>query len=231
MLIDSHAHLNMSQFREDLPLVLERASLAGVGEILNVGYDPASIEETIALADEYPAIYAAVGIHPHHATDWNGYLEDRVKQFLLRRKVLAVGEIGLDYYRDLSPRDIQQDVFRRQIRLARQFDKPIIIHSREAFTDVIRIMKEEKAFECGGIFHAFSGGEAEAAQVLDLGFLIGIGGPLTYPRSILPAVAERLPSSAFVIETDCPYLPPQAYRGKRNEPAYVSIVEIGRAHV
>ncbi|MBU8922356.1 MAG: YchF/TatD family DNA exonuclease [Bacteroidales bacterium] len=224
MLIDSHAHMNMSQFRDDLSAVLERAALAGVGEILNVGYDPASIEETIALVDKYPAIYAAVGIHPHHATDWNGYLEDRIKQFLLRRKVLAVGEIGLDYYRDLSPRDIQQDVFRRQIGLARQFGKPIIIHCREAFPDVIRIMKEEKAFEVGGIFHAFSGGEAEAGQVLDLGFLIGIGGPLTYPKSILPAVAERLPSSSFVLETDCPYLPPQAYRGKRNEPAYVALV-------
>ncbi|MCK4537469.1 MAG: YchF/TatD family DNA exonuclease [Candidatus Krumholzibacteria bacterium] len=224
MLIDSHAHMNMSQFQGDLPAVLERAALAGVGEILNVGYDPASIDETIALADKYPTMYAALGIHPHHATDWNGYLEDRIKQLFLRRKVLAVGEIGLDYYRDLSPRDIQQDVFRRQIGLARQFGKPIIIHCREAFPDVIKIMKEEKAYECGGIFHAFSGGEEEAGQVLELGFLIGIGGPLTYPRSILPAVAERLPSSSFVLETDCPYLPPQAYRGKRNEPAYVSLV-------
>ncbi len=224
MLIDSHAHLNMSQFDADLSAVIERASLAGVGEILNVGYDPASIEETLALVDKYPMVYAALGIHPHNASDWNGYLEDRIKQFLLRRKVLAFGEIGLDYYRDLSPRDVQRDVFRRQIGLALRFKKPILVHCREAFDDVMRILEEEGAGETGGIFHAFSGGDREAEKVLDLGFLVGIGGPLTYRNSTLPGVAAMLPSSAFVLETDCPYLPPEPYRGKRNEPAYVAIV-------
>lgn len=224
MLIDSHAHLNMKEFAEDLSAVMERAAAAGVGEMLNVGYDPASIDETLALVDTWPVVYAALGIHPHHATDWNGFLEDRIKQLLLRRKVLALGEIGLDYYRDLSPRDVQRDIFRRQIGIALRFGKPIIVHCRDAFDDVIRILQEEGAKDAGGIFHAFSGGEREAEKVLGLGFLIGIGGPLTYRNSRLPAVAERLPSSTFVLETDCPYLPPVPYRGKRNEPAYVSIV-------
>ncbi len=224
MLVDSHAHLNMPQFEADLPAVIERASLAGIGEILNVGYDPESIDGTLALVDEYPTIYAALGVHPHNASDWNANLEEKIKQLLLRRKVIAYGEIGLDYYRDLSPRDTQCEVFRRQIGLALRFKKPIVVHCREAFNDVIRILNEEGAGEAGGIFHAFSGGDREAEKVLELGFLIGIGGTLTYKNSSLPGVASRLPSSAFVLETDCPYLPPEPHRGKRNEPAYVAIV-------
>lgn len=224
MLIDSHAHLNMSQFYGDLPAVLERARAAGVGEILNVGYDPASIDETVALADEYGNVYAALGIHPHHATEWNTELENRIKRLLLRRKVLGVGEIGLDYYRDLSPRDVQQDVFRRQIGIALRFSKPMIIHCRDAFEDVMKILEDEGASESGGIFHAFSGGIDEAVRVLGLGFLLGIGGPLTYKNSRLPDVVARLQSNSFVLETDCPYLPPVPYRGKRNEPAYITYV-------
>jgi TatD DNase family protein len=224
MLIDSHAHLDMQQFDEDREAAIYRALEAGVGEILNVGYDESTIDGTLRLADEYGSIWAAVGIHPHNASDWDERLEEKIKQLVLRRKVLAVGEIGLDYYRDLSPRDVQQDVFRRQIGLALYFEKPVIVHCRDAFDDVIRILREEGAHRAGGIFHAFSGGEREAEAVLSLGFLIGIGGPLTYPKSKLPAVAEMLPSSAFVLETDCPYLPPQQYRGKRNEPAYVRLV-------
>jgi TatD DNase family protein len=223
MLIDSHAHLNMSHFRDDLDRVMERARAAGVGEILNVGYDPSSIDETVSLTERYAEVYAAVGIHPHEAKSWNAELERRIKQLILRKKVLALGEIGLDYYRDLSPRDVQRDVFRRQIGIARYFEKPIVVHCRDAFHDVIDILRKERAYELGGIFHAFSGGIPEAREVIDLGFLIGIGGPLTYKKSRLPDVAARLPSSSLLVETDCPYLPPVPYRGKRNEPAYVRI--------
>jgi TatD DNase family protein len=224
MLIDSHAHLDMEQFDGDRHEALSRALEAGVGEILNVGYDASTIDSTLRLADEHPPVWAALGIHPHNASEWDDSLEEKLKQLLLRRKVLAVGEIGLDYYRDISPREKQREVFRRQIGIALYFDKPLVIHCRDAFDDVIRILREEGAAEAGGIFHAFSGGEREAAAVLGLGFLIGIGGPLTYRNSKLPEVAVRLPSSAFVLETDCPYLPPEPYRGKRNEPAYVGIV-------
>ncbi|MBN2070766.1 MAG: YchF/TatD family DNA exonuclease [Candidatus Krumholzibacteriota bacterium] len=224
MLIDSHAHLNMSEFRDDFGEVMERAGKAGIGEILNVGYDPSSIDATIALAEKYPGIYAAAGIHPHHATDWSPSLEEKIKPLLLKKKVLAVGEIGLDYYRDLSPRDVQQDVLRRQIGLALRFSKPIVIHCRDAFEDLVRILEEEGASRAGGIFHAFSGGPDELAKILELGFIVGIGGPLTYKNSKLPDIVERLPSSGFVLETDCPYLTPVPYRGKRNEPAYVKII-------
>jgi TatD DNase family protein len=223
MLIDSHAHLDMNPFRDDLDEVLERARDAGVGEILNICYDPTSIDRTMALTERYDDVYAAVGIHPHEARNWTNDLERRIKQLLLRKKVLALGETGLDYYRDLSPREVQRDVFRRQIGIACYFEKPIVVHCRDAFRDVADILREEGANEVGGIFHAFSGGLDEAREVIDLGFHIGIGGPLTYKKSKLPDVASRLPSSAFVVETDCPYLPPVPYRGKRNEPAYVRI--------
>ncbi|MBN2184469.1 MAG: YchF/TatD family DNA exonuclease [Candidatus Krumholzibacteriota bacterium] len=224
MLIDSHAHLNMQQFAGDLQEVMDRAREAGVGEILNIGFDPASIDETLELADRYGNVYAALGIHPHNAADWSDGLEDRLKRLLLRKKVVAVGEIGLDYYRDLSPRDVQQDILRRQIGLALRFSKPMIIHCRDAFDDLVRILDQEGASEAGGIFHAFSGGADEIKEVLRLGFLAGIGGPLTYKNSQLPEVVMRMPSTSFVLETDCPYLPPVPYRGKRNEPAYLRFV-------
>lgn len=214
----------MDQFKDDRDEVVARARAAGVGEMLNVGYDPASLGRTIAVTERYPGVFGALGIHPHHAADWSEDLEKQLKEAVLRKKILAVGEIGLDYYRDLSPRERQRDVFKRQIGIALYFKKPIIVHCREAFPDVMRILREEGASEVGGIFHAFPGGLAEAGEVLELGFLIGIGGPLTYKSSRLPETASRLPSSAFILETDCPYLPPEPYRGKRNEPAYVGLV-------
>jgi TatD DNase family protein len=224
MLIDSHAHLDMQQFDADREAVICRASEAGVGEILNIGCDRETIDSTLRLADSCGQVWAALGIHPHDASGWDAGLEEKLKQLLLRRKVLAVGEIGLDYYRDISPREKQKEIFRKQIGMALYFGKPIVVHCRDAFDDVVRILREEGASEVGGIFHAFSGGEMEAEAVLGLGFLVGIGGPLTYPKSKLPGVAARLPSSAFVLETDCPYLPPQAHRGERNEPAYIRMI-------
>ena len=159
MLIDSHAHLDMQQFDGDREQVIARASEAGIGEILNVGYDESTIDSTLKLADEHGSVWAALGIHPHNAAEWDDRLEEKLKQLLLRRKVLAVGEIGLDYYRDISPREKQREVFRRQIGIALYFKKPIIVHCRDAFDDVIRILREEGASEVGGIFHAFSGGD------------------------------------------------------------------------
>ena len=224
MLVDSHAHLESKEFAGDLMEVVDRARAAGVGEILNVGYDVRSIEKTIELTERFEEVHGALGIHPHNSKDYDDALEEELKKQLLRKKVLAVGEIGLDYYRDLSPREIQRDVFRRQIGIALYFKKPIVVHCRDAFDDVMRILSEEGAGEAGGVFHAFSGGEEEARAVMELGFHIGIGGPLTYRNSKLPQVAARLPSGAILIETDCPYLPPVPHRGKRNEPAYVRLV-------
>jgi TatD DNase family protein len=214
----------MPQFAADIDAVIGRALGSGVGEVLNVGYDRAGMGETLELADGYGCVYASLGLHPHEARNWSDELESELKKSIMRRKVLAVGEIGLDYYRDLSPREVQRDVFRRQIGLALYFEKPIIVHSRQAFDDVVRILEEEGAREVGGIVHAFSGDLEEAGRVIDLGFLVGIGGPVTYRKSKLPDVVSSLPSSAFVLETDCPYLPPEPHRGKRNEPAYVGLV-------
>jgi TatD DNase family protein len=224
MLIDSHVHLNMKQFRDDLDEVVSRARAAGVGEMLQVCYDARSLDETLALTAKYPEVYGAVGIHPHDAKSWNDALAKKLDEALRGSKILAAGEMGLDYYRDLSPRETQREVFRWQIGIALERRKPIVVHSREAFLDVIAILREEGAAEVGGIFHAFSGGATEAAQVLDLGFAIGIGGPLTYRNSKLPGTVAGLPSSSFVLETDCPYLPPEPHRGERNEPSYVAIV-------
>ncbi len=224
MLIDSHVHLDMREFRGDLDAVVERAAAAGVVEMLQICYDAGSIDATVSLAERYPRVFGAAGIHPHDAKSWSGEVERRIRSALARPKILAVGEIGLDYYRDLSPRDVQRDVFRRQIRIALETRKPIVVHSREAFPDTIAILREEGASRVGGVFHAFPGGPAEAVEALAAGFLVGVGGPLTYRNSRLPETASRLPSSGFVLETDCPYLPPEPYRGKRNEPAYVSLV-------
>jgi len=224
MLVDSHAHLESAEFAADLDEVVDRAREAGVGEILNVGCDIGSIAKTIALTERYGDVYAALGIHPHNAKDFDAALEKDLEKQLLRKKVLAVGEIGLDYYRDLSPRGMQRDVFRRQIGMALYFKKPIVVHCRDAFDDVVKILSEEGAGDAGGVFHAFSGGLEEAKVVLDLGFHVGIGGPLTYRNSRLPAVAAGLPSGAILLETDCPYLPPVPHRGERNEPAYVPLV-------
>lgn len=224
MLIDSHVHLDMPQFSGDLDEVLARAEDAGIVEMLNVSYDEESMERTIELAEKYDAIYGACGIHPHDSGTFSLETDKAIKRCLLRKKIVAIGEIGLDYYRDLSPREVQRDIFRKQIGMALYFKKPIVIHSREAFDDVLMILEDEGAGEVGGIFHAFSGGEDELKRVLKLGFLIGIGGPITYKNSRLTEVIRRVPSDSFVLETDSPYLPPVPYRGKRNEPSYVAIV-------
>lgn len=224
MLVDSHAHLESVEFDGLLDEIVGRAQVAGVGEILNIGYSPATIDKTLELVERYESIYCALGVHPHNSKEFTEEYEEELKKKLLGKKVLAVGEIGLDYYRDLSPRKTQRDVFKQQIGLALYFGKPIIVHCRDAFEDVMNILREEGAGEAGGVFHAFSGGLDEAREILGLGFHLGIGGPVTYKNSKLPEVISHLPSGALLIETDCPYLPPAPYRGKRNEPAYVALV-------
>ncbi len=224
MLVDSHVHLGMKEFRGDLEAVLERAKRAGVEEMLEICYDAKSIERTLDLAERHESIFGTAGIHPHEARYWNSQVERAIKEALKHPRILAVGEIGLDFYRDLSPRDVQREVFRRQIAIALQAKKPIIIHSREAFEEVLSILREKGVDDVGGIFHAFPGTPEQASQALSLGFIIGVGGPVTYRKSRTADTAMRLPSYGFVLETDCPYLPPEPYRGKRNEPAYVAIV-------
>lgn len=222
-MIDSHVHLNHTDFAADFDQVLARAREAGVTAMVNIGFDLDSSRETVRLVDRYPFIYGAVGVHPHDAKTYDDDVERELEKLLDHDKIVAVGEIGLDFYRDLTPRDRQREVFERQIALAMRKDKPIIIHCRDAFDDVMAVLKSAGQ-TYRGIFHAFSGDDTMARQVLDLGFHIGIGGVITFKKSTLSDVVAVLPPDAYVLETDCPYLTPTPYRGKRNEPAYLAYV-------
>lgn len=219
-MIDSHVHLNHPDFGADFDDVVERAQQAGVNKMVNIGFDLPSSRETVVLTDRHAFMYGAVGVHPHDAKTYSDDVEKELETLIENPKILAVGEIGLDYYRDLTPRSEQRKVFDRQIELAQRKDMPIIIHCRDAFDDVVATLKNQ-ADRYRGIFHAFTGDREMATKVLDLGFHIGIGGVVTFKKSNLDEVVGTLPGSAFVLETDCPYLTPVPYRGKRNEPAYL----------
>lgn len=222
---DTHAHLHFPEFAADLPAVLQRARDAGVRFILTIGTDLEDSRAAVALAEREPEIYAAVGVHPHDAARaGEASLEQLQHLAEASAKVVAIGEIGLDYYRDLSPREDQVRVFGLQLGLARRVRKPVLIHCREAHADTLEILRREGAQELGGIMHCFSGSVEVARQCLDLGLLISLAGPVTYPNARkLPEVAKLTPADRLVVETDCPFLPPQPYRGKRNEPAYLPI--------
>jgi TatD DNase family protein len=226
MLIDTHAHLDSPKFDNDRDEVITRALQAGIDTIVNIGFNRETIPSTMALAEQYPFIYAAVGWHPTDAVDMK--LEEDlawIEQLCGHPKVVAIGEIGLDYYWDTSPKELQQTVFREQIRLARRVNKPIIIHNRDAHEDIVRLLREEKASEVGGIMHCFSGSWETAKQCLELNFHISFGGPVTFKNARVPKeVLERVPLDRLLLETDAPYLTPHPHRGQRNESAYVRLV-------
>lgn len=223
-LIDTHAHLDSGQFAEDLAQVLERADAAGVSQILTVGCDLASSQASVDLARKYPQIYAAVGIHPHDAAQADASGLTQLRRLLTAEaKIVAVGEIGLDYYRDRSPRPVQVQAFRDQVALAREVGLPLIVHDRDAHDDVLTILRETGAREVGGVLHCFSGDLEMAKAVLDLGFYLSFPGTITYPSNTAGReVVRGVPIESILVETDCPYLAPQAHRGRRNEPAYVT---------
>lgn len=222
--VDTHAHVTAEAFDADREEVLHRAREAGVA-IVCVGDTLASSERAIELAEGAGDIWATAGIHPHYAHEAPqapGALEAALEELLRRPRVVALGEVGLDYHYDFSPRDVQQDVLRRQVRLARKVQKPLIIHNRESTDDVVRILKEEQAWEVGGVFHCFWGDEELAATVVEMGFYVGVGGPVTFKKSDeLRAVLKTVPRERLIVETDSPYLAPVPYRGRRNEPAFV----------
>ena len=225
MLIDSHAHLDSHRFRNDLDEVIGRAQEYGVIQIVNIGYNLESSKNSLALAQDYEGIAAAVGFHPHDAAEVKDNDWSEMEMLASHEQVVAIGEMGLDYYRNLSPKDTQKDVFRRQIRMAKRIGKPIIIHDRDAHLDVLTMLREESAGENGGVMHCFSGSKETARECMDLGFNISIAGPVTFtnaPR--LQEVAQYIPLDRLMVETDCPYLAPVPHRGKRNEPAFVRFV-------
>jgi len=222
-LIDSHCHLDDSQFDEDRGQVIERALAAGVGRMLAIGTGngPPDLEAGLRLAREYPFVYATVGVHPHDAAKATPETFAAMRALLADEKVLAVGEIGLDYHYDFSPREVQREVFIEQLDLAGGAGKPVVIHTREAWEDTLRLLRER--FPLGrGILHCFTGGLEEARQALDLGMFLSFGGVLTFPKSEAVREAARLaPEDRLLVETDAPYLAPAPKRGKRNEPAFM----------
>lgn len=225
MLFDSHAHLNDKRFTNDLDQVIERAKAAGVEYIMNPGADYESSVAAIELADQYDLIYAAVGIHPHDASSLDDMMLALLKKMARHPKVKAIGEIGLDYHYDFSPRDVQKHWFRKQLQMAKTLNLPVIIHDREANQDVFDILREEDMFATGVLLHCYSGSAELARQYVNLGAYISIAGPVTFKNARkLVEVVERVPLERLMIETDAPYLTPHPYRGKRNESAYVKYV-------
>ncbi|HDX9579630.1 TPA: TatD family hydrolase [Bacillus pseudomycoides] len=225
MLFDTHSHLNADQFKEDLQEVIARMKEVGVSYTVVVGFDEVTIKKAIELAETYDFIYAAVGWHPVDAIDMTEEHLKWLEELAGHPKVVALGEMGLDYHWDKSPKEVQKEVFRKQIRLARKVNLPIIIHNREATQDIVDILKEENASEVGGIMHCYSGGVEVAKQCVEMNFLISLGGPVTFKNAKKPKeVAMEIPMEQLLIETDCPYLTPHPFRGKRNEPSYVKLV-------
>jgi TatD DNase family protein len=225
MLFDTHVHLNIEQFDEDREEVIQRAKEAGVEKMVVVGFDHETIPKAIALAEAYDFIYAAVGWHPVDAIDFTDDDLLWLEELTHHEKVVALGEMGLDYHWDKSPKDIQKDVFRKQIALAKKVKLPIIIHNREATEDVIALLKEEHAEEVGGIMHCFAGEVEHVEPCLKMNFYISLGGPVTFKNAKEPKeVAKIVPADRLLVETDCPFLAPHPNRGKRNEPAYVRLV-------
>jgi len=231
MFVDSHAHLDGEEFNEDRDAVIERARSAGVSAILNVGTgDPQSgaLQRAIELAEQHADIYAAVGTHPHDARLFDPAAEELLISLASSPRVIAWGEIGLDFHYDNSPRDVQMRVFARQLDIARELRLPVIIHTREAETETIEILRTHwSGSDLPGIMHCFSGSLSLAKQALALDFSISFSGIVTFKKAEdLRAIAREVPLEKLLIETDCPFLAPVPYRGKRNEPAYV--VEVAR---
>ncbi|MFT9487576.1 MAG: TatD family hydrolase [Tepidibacillus sp.] len=225
MLVDTHAHLNDEKFNEDRAEVIKRAKEVGVETIINIGYNRETILSTIELVEQYDFIFGAVGWHPNDAHEMKEEDFDWLKEITQHPKILAIGEIGLDYYWDFAPKEVQQEIFRKQIQLAKQVNLPIIIHDRDAHQDICSILREEGAKDVGGIIHSFSGSMEMAKECIDLGFYISFSGPVTFKNAKKPKeVATHIPIDRILLETDSPYLTPEPYRGKRNESAYVKFV-------
>lgn len=222
-LVDSHAHVQMRQFDADRDSVIAAAFADGVEQMVTPGTDVETSRLAIRLAERYPGrIFAAVGTHPHDATTLTDEALNETRELARSPVVVAIGEIGLDYYRNLSPRDAQRDAITRQFALARELDLPVILHNRESHEDMIALLRSEGQ-GLRGVFHCFIGDKTMATDALDLGFYLSFAGPVTYPKNTeLAEVAAWAPLGRMLIETDCPYLTPTPYRGKRNEPRHVA---------
>ena len=223
-LFDTHAHLHFPDFAPDLDAVLGRAREAGVRRMVTIGTDVETSRAAVAMAERDPDVWASVGLHPHDAEAGDDAVFAELERLAASTRVVALGEMGLDFFRNLSPQPVQEAAFRRQIALARSLRKPVVVHCRDAHAETLAILAEERVADVGGVMHCFSGDVDIARRCLDLGLLVSLAGPVTYPNArALPAVAAFVPADRLVVETDCPFLPPQPYRGKRNEPSYLTI--------
>ena len=201
--------------------MIERAFAAGLKAIVSVGYDLNASREATKIAGDHAGIYAVVGIHPHNAKTISASVLDSLRELAQARKVIAIGEIGLDYYRDLSPRQRQKEAFKQQVRLAKELQLPIVVHDREAHYDVLEVLRRFGK-DVKGILHCFSGDLSMAEEVIELGYLVSIAGPVTFPNARrLHQVVQHLPDTSIILETDCPFLSPQSRRGERNEPLFI----------
>ena len=233
-LVDTHCHLNFDVFNSDRDQVVERARKNGITRILNPGIDIETSKSAINCAREFPEVYAAVGVHPNECLGWKSRSLAELNRLAIEKKVVAIGEIGLDYYRNRAPKGTQQSIFRQQLELAARLNLPVIIHNRDANDDMLNIIqewhhelvrKDSSLMNCPGVMHSFSGDITLAKVLVSLHFKIGIDGPVTYHNSqLLQSVVSSLPLESLFIETDAPFLTPQPLRGKRNEPANVRIV-------
>jgi len=221
MAIDTHAHLEMEAFDDDREAVLARAVQAGLTAIITVGTTLPDCRKAVALAHRYGPVYAAVGIHPHEVKEIDMKTYDALRDLAGQEKVVAVGEIGLDFFYDLSPRRVQLRCFEEQLHLAQELDLPVIVHDRDAHAETLEILRLRRG-RLRGVLHCFSGDLTMARECIDLGFHLSVAGPVTYRKADpLRIVAREIPLERLLIETDAPYLAPQPFRGKRNEPAYM----------
>ncbi len=231
-LIDTHAHLTDPKFDSDREEVIARANAAGVERIIVCGYDLESSRAAVEMAACYESVYATVGVHPHDAKSYSADIESAIAELSRAQKVLAIGEIGLDYHYDFSPRCAQVAAFEAQVEMAARLGLPVVVHSRESNDEALQVLTGRAGNNIAGVFHCFSGDVEFARRVLDAGFYIGIDGPVTYKSSdALRAAVEFCPLDRLLVETDCPYLAPVPHRGKRNEPAYVRHVAEEAARV
>jgi TatD DNase family protein len=223
-LIDTHMHLHVEQFDDDRAAAIERAAANGVARMVEIGYDLPSSRAAVALAEQHEAVFAVVGVQPHYAAEADDAWLAEVQRLAAHPKVVAIGEIGLDFYHDRAPHDMQERLFRAQLALARDLGKPVVIHSRDAHADTVRVLRDAARGQ-PGIMHSFSGEWAYAEACLEVGFMLSFSGPLTFSKAQeLHDVARRAPLDRILTETDSPYLSPNPLRGRRNEPANVRLV-------
>ncbi len=224
MLIETHAHLYFDQFDEDREQVIQRADEAGVKRIINIAVDLETSRHCIELTEKHEGLFATTGIHPNDSTKLDSSSLGELRELSRHQKVVAIGEIGMDFYWDRCPVEVQERAFREQIGLAKEVGLPIVIHNREASREIVHVLKSEGTDGLSGVFHCFSDDKKAAEEVLDLGFHISFTGNLTFKKSRLPEVAEMVPLDKLLLETDCPFLSPEPKRGRRNEPAHVVFI-------